>query len=57
MDTLCWMKWSSQKNWLGSIPNGIKCSRKAHIGENKICFSLKGIEFTKIQPTSYKADE
>lgn len=48
-DTLCQKKWSSQENWLVSIPNEVKCSRKAHIGENRICFSLKGTEFIKIK--------
>lgn len=42
---------------MGSIPNGIGERRKAHVGENKACFRLKGIEVTKIQLTGYKANE
>lgn len=48
MDILCRMKWGLEKNWLGSILNGIEYSRKVYIGENKVYFSLKGIEFIKI---------
>lgn len=42
MDTLCQRNEAHEgRNLLGSIPNRIKCSRKAHIGENKT-FQFEG---------------